>query len=186
MASRSFSEFFGPSNRPVELDGSRAALALPAEYAGPNEFLLDKIVSRVLAAPELAALAPEMGEPDGPIVWSEIFFNLSPLDTSEESSTPFPVTHRKNESDPGASTRYDRAFALEHGFLQTPDGRVLYDSEIDRLVGGCVSAISEDAAAVSGETRTYIGHAEFDLRDNLATKKHCGSFSIYFRTVAAE
>lgn len=164
-------EFFGvPKNRHINKisDNSEQELYdLPEAYTGSNQYLTKLIISE-LTEGDMAIIkkwAPwKKNEGSMVITWDRILFNDHMLGRTPEESVSRLINSKK-------STMFDSmersgiALMLEHGFFNTPAGRMRYAKGIQQIRNAIQETCAQGAAVMAMNVEVYSDGNEI-YRDN--------------------
>jgi len=141
-----FAPYFGPATHQPNLvmDPYRRRsydhFALPDAYQGRNYFLGTVVETKVMSEDSFytQVLLPLRQVSDGQvpargISWNKWIFDSHFADILPEETPASLITSRREERS-RAFVRRGKAFTLEHGFMETPEGREAYRRNLEQMV----------------------------------------------------
>lgn len=132
--------FFGPAPYPWKQNAQqmydRETQDLPEAYKGENVYLKDVIIAQIENMPQwpIREVAPlKKNETSMEIMWDRLYFNHHLLGRTPEEGVSRLLSYRQM-SGRSMMVRWGIALLLEHGFMKTPQGRLVFTMQIVQIV----------------------------------------------------
>lgn len=142
----SWGQFFGiPDNyvapKKVELAFDVENERLPDAYKNTSiNFVTEKIIRRIsmeerFGTSKMFPLFQYEGSQN--VSWDQVIFNDTVLDRVPEEGVPRMLSYRRT-TDSATIARYAKSFHMEHGFMRSPLGKMVYISHLEQMANAII------------------------------------------------